>query len=191
MIWYDSTWYRFSLYFFVRKPIPYNVRVNYYRWASECNSLERQNSTTRHELRLRIYSQLYTSTQKTWCSFDSATRYSPVYLHLNVEEWDCLPPACNGRAMDRLHISMCRRRSQARHSVSSLLVAMIRVIDITAGLASSHGSVRHCSTFPLCKYCTQFSNGLPAMLYTHAVEVQPYLVHRPAKCPLLQSTVVF
>ena len=29
------------------------------------------------------------------------------------------------------------------------------------------------------------------LCYTHAVEVQPYLVHRPAKCPLLQSTVVF
>ena len=164
MIWYDSTWYRFSLYFFVRKPIPYNVRVNYCRWASECNSLERQNSTTRHELRLRIYSQLYTSTQKTWCSFDSATRYSPVYLHLNVEEWDCLPPACNGRAMDRLHISMCRRRSQARHSVSSLLVAMIRVIDITAGLASSHGSVRHCSTFQ-----RKYANGHATMDYAVTV----------------------
>ena len=35
-------------------------------------------------------------------------------------------------------------------------------------------------------YGTQFSNGL---CYTHAV--QPYLVQRPAKCPLLQSTVVF
>ena len=24
------------------------------------------------------------------------------------------------------------------------------------------------STFPLCQYCTQFSNGLPAMLYTRS-----------------------
>ena len=35
-------------------------------------------------------------------------------------------------------------------------------------------------------YGTQFSNGL---CYTHAV--QPYLIQRPAKCPLLQSSVVF
>ena len=43
------------------------------------------------------------------------------------------------------------------------------------------------STFPLCQYCygTQFR----AIGYVHAV--QPYLVQRPAKCPLLQSTVVF
>ena len=35
-------------------------------------------------------------------------------------------------------------------------------------------------------YGTQFSNGL---CYTQAVQL--YFVQRPAKCPLLQSTVVF
>jgi len=46
----------------------------------------------------------------------------------------------------------------------------------------------HISTMPILPMALTLVMGY-RLCYTHAV--QPYLVHRPAKCPLLQSTVVF